>query len=321
MAVANITSLDDLTITDREGHQVTVQDTSDFEDAFKDAVAKKDGEQLRLALLDADYRLETSAATFYYFQTDGYLVYQEGGKQHVYQGQLTALIAGAFASQAQDPSGEFTEGAPSVEVDELAQVLARVDTPLAYLLEYQGKTVFIFAAGKQDTADVTVSMERMTESGRGVIIDFQIDVIDGSQDTDEIYPYAILTFNESVNAIARTTVDGQTKEWPTIPMQEGQRAVLIHPRAGSLLTQRVTLRGKAAVPDGRLEVEIEDGHQILAHHEITVATGTAQWGDFEVTLDLDMPTNLSGSIIFFTKTQDGVRQEELVVPVLFTGGK
>ena len=320
MAVASIKSLDNLTITDRTGNQVLVEDPASFEAAFKEAVPKKDGDKLGLSLLVADYRLEASGATFYYFQDDNYLVFQDGAKAHVYQAQLTELIASEFTSQPQEPGVGITEGAPNQEVEDLAAMLAQVQNPVAYLLDHGDQSVFIFAAGEQDTAEVSVTVDKTTPSGRGYIIDFTVHKPEGSSASSQVYPYAILTFSEKVHAIARTTEGNQVKEWPTIAMEEGQRVVLLQPRRGSLLTQRVTLVGKASVPGGHLHVEIEDGHAILAQKDINLDQAEPRWGDFEVTLDLKMPTNLSGTIVFFSEI-DGVRQEHLLVPVLFTGGK
>jgi flagellar basal body P-ring protein FlgI len=108
------------------------------------------------------------------------------------------------------------------------------------------------------------------------VVNFRIQ---GPSNPAVSYPYTIITFDARVDAVARTIENAQVREWPVIPMSQDQRVVLLHPRAGSLLTERVTLVGKARVTGGNLSVEIEDGHYVLAYDTFKVSRVAPAWGD------------------------------------------
>ncbi len=327
MTQAGIKSLDGLLVTDGQNRTVAVTTTLDaFTQAFATAVYDAKGNDLGLNPSAADYQLAAQGRKFYYFKTPGRLLYMDAkNRQYVYAAQLDGLLAPLFAvtpPPATTPTVKVSTGAPNEEVAALAQVLAEVKSPTAYLLEHGQQTVLVFAAGQKPTAGYKVEVDDIAQPARNFVVSFRVEAPSGSAATVISYPYAVLTFDAKVEAVVRTLEGTQVKEWPVIKVAEGQNVILLQPRSGALLTERVTLVGKARVEGGDLSVQIEDGHYVLGEVSFKVSRAAPAWGDFEVRLDLKAPTNLHGAIIFFTgSSAKGTRVEHLLVPVTFTGGK
>lgn len=89
------------------------------------------------------------------------------------------------------------------------------------------------------------------------------------------------------------------------------------PLPASGVRDAVRVAGEARVPGGILGIELEDGHDILAVEEVQVETTSADWSQFDVTLDYDVPTNPVGTLIFYYEDNEGNRVEELMLPVVF----
>ncbi|MEW6524802.1 MAG: Gmad2 immunoglobulin-like domain-containing protein [Bacillota bacterium] len=332
LSLAGLNSLAGLTVVDRTNKTTPVADLTAFTEAFKQATLDPKGKDLNLALVSADYQLIAGGKKFYYFLDKvtgvrGHLVFVDAkNRQHVYFAELDRVIAQLFAS-AQPPAPgtpdvKVKTGAPTDEIASWARSLAEVKTPVAYLMEHGDETVMIFAAGERPGATYTVEVDEVTRPAKVFVVNFKVQGPSNPASSAVSYPYTVITFDSKVDAVARTIEGTQVKEWPVIRMAADQSVVLLQPRAGSLLTERVTLVGKARVTGGDLSVEIEDGHYVLGHASFRASRVAPSWGDFEVRLDLKSPTNMSGSIIFFTgSSQLGNRQELLVVPIVFAGGK
>lgn len=333
LAVAGLQSLSGLTLVDRADLSVPVPDPAPFTEAFLKATVEPRGRDLNLALATADYRLVTGDTRFYYFLdraagVRGHLVYVDGrNRQHVYRAELDALILGVWHAARPPlpavPGVQWRVGAPNQEIAAWALALSEVKHPVAYLLEHGEDTVMVFAAGPRTGTTYTVRVHEMARVDETLVVTFRIEGPSPPISGAVSHPHTVLTFDGRVGQVVARTTDGRTvQEWPVIPMTADQNVVLLHPLAGSLLTGRVTLTGKARVAGGELSVEIEDGHNLLAQASFRVTRAAPVWGDFEVQLQLRPHTNLSGAIIFFTgSAQAGNRQELLVVPVVFAGGK
>jgi len=333
LAVAGLQSLSGLTLVDRANQSVPVPDPAPFTEAFLNATVEPRGRDLNLALATADYQLVAGDTRFYYFLDRatglrGHLVYVDGrNRQHVYRAELDALILRVWHAARpplpEVPGVRWRVGAPNQEIAAWALALAEVKHPVAYLLEHGEETVMVFAAGPRTGTTYTVRVQEMARVNETLVVSFRLEGPSPPISGAVSHPHTVLTFEGRPGPVVARTTDGHTvQEWPVITMTADQNVVLLHPLAGSLLTGRVTLTGKARVPGGELSVEIEDGHNLLAQGSFRVTRAAPVWGDFEVLLQLRPHTNLSGAIIFFTgSAQLGNRQELLAVPVVFAGGK
>lgn len=98
---------------------------------------------------------------------------------------------------------------------------------------------------------------------------------------------------------------------------ETGNVVVAEPAPGAMISSPVRIRGQARVFEGTFTIEIEDGHRQLASKLMAVEGGPA-WGEFDLSLPFEAPTNDSGAIVFVTySAKDGTRIEELIVPVKF----
>jgi len=333
LSVAGLQSLSELTLLDRTDQSVPVPDPAPFTEAFLRATLEPRGRDLNLAVGTADYQLVAGDNRFYYFLdraagVRGHLVYVDGrNRQHVYRAELDALILRVWRAARpplpEVPGLQWRVGAPNQEVAAWALALAEVKYPVAYLLEHGAETVMVFAAGPKTGTTYTVRVQEMARVNEALVVTFRLEGPSPPISGAVSHPHTVLTFNGRVGAVVARTTDGhKVQEWPVIPMTADQNVVLLHPLAGSLLTGRVTLTGKARVAGGDLSVEIEDGHNVLAQASFRATRAAPVWGDFELQLRLRPHTNLSGAIIFFTgSAQLGNRQELLLVPIVFAGGK
>lgn len=98
----------------------------------------------------------------------------------------------------------------------------------------------------------------------------------------------------------------------------GGNFVAAAPLRGSVIESPVRIAGLARVFEATFNVEIEDGHNVLARRTVTASQGGPEWGTFDLSLPFDRPTSPSGAVIFVTySAKDGSRREELIVPVRF----
>ncbi len=102
------------------------------------------------------------------------------------------------------------------------------------------------------------------------------------------------------------------------PSDRVARFQVVQPAFGAVIRSPVRITGRASVFEGRFDIEIEDGHNVLATRRVTASVGAPGWGAFDVTIPFDKPTNPYGTIIFVTySAKDGSRQENLLAPVRF----
>lgn len=312
-------------VGDRWGNDVAVPDPGGIVSALKSAKAVKDPGNLKPES-QCDYVITTSGGKIYYDAAGKYLVFVDGkGTRRVFQGDLS----GALSSLQTILPPVFTPARPDQELESWLPSLTRTADAVAMVFERAGKHFLVVCGGEVPSAGYSVELEGVawgTAPGWNInraLLKFRLKPPAGSAATVVSYPYQVYSMSANVPVEVEFEVPTGTGEKVVrVPVATvGKNVILFHPEAGSVLTERVRLTGKARVWEATLTVEIEDGHDVLGKKTITTTAGAPDWGDFDLWLDLKTPTNPFGSIIFVTSSPvDGSRVEELLVPVAF-GGK
>ncbi|MDI3299328.1 MAG: Gmad2 immunoglobulin-like domain-containing protein [Bacillota bacterium] len=90
------------------------------------------------------------------------------------------------------------------------------------------------------------------------------------------------------------------------------------PAPGTRLASPFRLRGKARAFEGRLQVELEDGHDVLLRKVLT-GPGAPEWMEIDEQLAFARPTNPSGMLTVYTLSpRDGSKQNVVMIPVRFS---
>lgn len=104
---------------------------------------------------------------------------------------------------------------------------------------------------------------------------------------------------------------------PESPGRVEPDVILEAPAPGDRLASPLRLRGKARVFEGRLQVELEDGHNVLLR-KVLAGPGAPAWMEFDERLAFDRPTNPSGMLtVYALSPRDGSKQNVVMVPVGF----
>ncbi|HZK23797.1 MAG TPA: Gmad2 immunoglobulin-like domain-containing protein [Oscillospiraceae bacterium] len=91
---------------------------------------------------------------------------------------------------------------------------------------------------------------------------------------------------------------------------------IYEPAPGTVVKDRIVIRGLARVFEANFLYEFEDGHNILAKGYTTASEGAPGWGEFTIVIEIDEVANNSGTIIIYeASAKDGSRMNELRIPV------
>ncbi|HHY35624.1 MAG TPA: hypothetical protein GX510_08360 [Firmicutes bacterium] len=312
-------------VGDMWGNSVPVPEPQELLNALKAAKPVKGSEDAKPET-EADYVITTTDGKIYYDAGRKYLTFVSSqGARRAFQGDLSAVLT----SLASLLPPIFTPGVDDKELESWLPSLTRTTDPVAMFFERGGKYFLVVCAGEVPTTGYSLELTGVawgTSPGWNVnraLLKFNLKPPAGNEAKVVSYPYQAYTVSAKVPVEVEFEVPTGTGEKVVrVPMASvGQNVILFQPEAGSVLTERVRLVGKARVWEATLMVEIEDGHDVLGKKSVTASAGAPEWGDFDVWMDLKMPTNPFGSIIFTTSSaKDGSRVEELLVPVTF-GGK
>lgn len=312
-------------VGDTWGNSVPVPEPQELLNALKVAKPVKDPGEIKPET-EADYVITTENGKIYYDSARKYLAFVSSqGTRRVFQGDLSA----ALKSLASLLPPVFTPGIDDKELESWLPSLTRTADPVAMFFERGGKYFLVVCGGEVPTAGYSLELMGVvwgpvagSNVNRALLkFNFKPPARDAAKVVS--YPYQAYTVSAKAPIEVEFEVPtGSGEKVVRVPMASvGQNVILFQPEAGSVLTERVRLVGKARVWEATMMVEIEDGHDVLGKKSVTVSAGAPEWGDFDVWMDLKVPTNPFGSIIFTTSSpKDGSRVEELLVPVTF-GGK
>lgn len=314
-----------ISVGDRWGNSVLVPEPEELLKVLKAAKPVKDSKDVKPEA-EADYVITTADGKIYYDASGKYLTFVSAkGTRRVFQGDLSAVLK----SLASLLPPVLTPGVDDQELESWLPSLTRTTDPVAMFFERGDKYFLVVCAGEVPTAGYSLELTGVawgTAPGWNVnraLLKFNLNAPAGNAAKVVSYPYQVYTVSAKTPIEVEFEVPtGAGEKVVRVPMASvGQNVVLFQPEAGSVLTEAVRLVGKARVWEATLMVEIEDGHDVLGRKTVTASAGAPEWGDFDVWMDLKVPTNPFGSIIFTTSSPaDGSRVEELLVPVTF-GGK
>lgn len=314
-----------IAVGDTWGNSVTLSDPASMVEALRAAKPVKDPGDVTPES-GCEYVITTSGGKIYYDSSRKYLLFVDSrGTRRVYQGDLSAVL-GSLRSQLPPV---FEPAIPDQELQSWLPSLANTKDAVAMVFDRAGKYYLVVCAGEVPSAGYSLRLAGVawgTSPGWNVnkaLVKFRLEPPSGGAAAVISYPYCVYEMSAKVPVEVEFEVPTATGEKVVrVPVAAvGKNVILFHPEAGSVLTERVRLTGKARVFEATMSVEIEDGHDVLAKKTVTTTAGAPEWGDFDVWVDLKVPTNPFGSIIFVTYSpKDGSRVEELLVPVAF-GGK
>lgn len=310
----------DISVRDRFGNQVTVPNPDEFRKAIKSAKKVADPKDSG-ATTKADYVILNDAGMVSYDWEGKYLVYTgAGSKRQVYQGDLTTLLSGLNGLPPRIGTGKGLDAAlsPSFEA------LSKTTGPWAAAFSSQGKQLLMITAGEVPSAGYSLELERAELSQDGSLaLTARLTPPSGPAATVISYPYIELTIegNRDVDVrLLSSGASGEKVEHVTFSkIDAGQTVLPVRPERGSLVLEYLTVAGFVKAPDSGgvpVEVAVADGYNVLGKKTVT-AGGTGEWLYFETGLDIAVPTNPYGSVMY-RATVDG-EYVEITVPVSFSG--
>jgi cytoskeletal protein RodZ len=96
--------------------------------------------------------------------------------------------------------------------------------------------------------------------------------------------------------------------------EENEAFRVYEPAPNETVETAFTVRGEASVTGGTVYYEFEDGHNILDEGSVS-AGETPDWGEFEFTVTFDEVAFNNGTLILYEETEDGSRENQLIIPV------
>lgn len=97
---------------------------------------------------------------------------------------------------------------------------------------------------------------------------------------------------------------------------ENEAFKIFEPAPDKEVTDQFVVRGLARVFEATLQYTLEDGHFIVDKGFTTATKGGPEWGEFEITFDLDgVPDGSYRVVLFEESAEDGSIVNELIIPV------
>lgn len=88
------------------------------------------------------------------------------------------------------------------------------------------------------------------------------------------------------------------------------------PAPNAEVKDQIVVRGLARVFEGTFKYEFEDGHFILDEGFTTASMGAPEWGEFEITINLNAATEGHYRIVLYEESaKDGSNLNELIIPL------
>lgn len=202
-----------------------------------------------------------------------------------------------------------------------------------YIRDEGNRTYVLVAWGEKPTGGYAVSIDEVASGRRGDVVVVRLTAPAPDQVVTEALTYPSdlvvtrvrlrrpVVFSYRGDLTLTSPLPGSRsvgREEPKAEPATSENFVVTAPARGSLIKSPVHIAGRARVFEATFNVEIEDGHDVLARRTVTATEGGPGWGSFDIDLPFSSPTNPAGAIIFVTySAADGSRREELILPVRF----
>lgn len=310
-----------LSVRDKFGNQVKVPNAVDFLAALKSATPVADPKD-QGKTVKTDYVLLNDSAMVYYDDGGKYLVFTDASqKRHVFQADLGTLIAKLPGLPPKVTAGKNLD----VALSPVFEAISKSPDAWAACFESGGKQVIMVAAGEKATAGYNLDLDKVAFNQDGSLaITVRLTVPSGPAAAVISYPYVELAFSGAVEPEVRmvyATAAGEKVDHVSLTKVEASQGIIpVKPERGSLLTERARVTGfvKALAGAATVEIDIEDGHNVLGKKSVSVGAASPDWAFFDTQMDLAIPSNNYGAVVLRSNIAGKV--EEVIVPISF-GGK
>ncbi len=227
----------------------------------------------------------------------------------------------------------FTRPDPDKLTGALGDWVRRNSRRRGTFVRHEGSRTYILVAwGEKPTGGYRVRIEDLARGRSAEVAVVELDVPAGPVTQAISYPYDLVSAPRLERPVVftyrgRFTLTGilpdpgccgrpGTRENQEGAVSENFR--ITTPKPGETIHSPVRIAGKARAFEATFDIEIEDGHNLLAKRTVTAGSAGHELGDFAVSVPFDPPTNPAGAILFVTySAKDGTRREELRLPVSF----
>lgn len=97
---------------------------------------------------------------------------------------------------------------------------------------------------------------------------------------------------------------------------ENEAFQIFDPAPKARVKNKIVVRGLARVFEGTIQYEFEDNHSTLDEGNTTASKTAPDWGEFEITIEVDKSAHRSARIILYEESEkDGSKMNELIIPV------
>lgn len=116
----------------------------------------------------------------------------------------------------------------------------------------------------------------------------------------------------------------ERREWTPNDSEYNQEEIVLEngafqifePFPKSNVKNKIIVRGLARVFEGTIQYEFEDNHSTLDEGYTTASRGAPEWGEFEITIEIDKSAHRSARIKLYEESaKDGSKINELIIPV------
>lgn len=321
--LASVARLDkgDISVRDRFGNQVKVTNPDEFRKVLKEAKKIADPKD-QGKTVETDYVVLNDLGMVYYDDDGKYLVYTDGSnKRQVYQGDLSSLISKLAGLPPKISTGKDLDS----KISPSFAALSKTSQPWAVSFPSASKQVIMVTAGQVSSAGYVLEIEKaaLGQDGTLALTVRLLPPPAGMVAVVVSYPYvevAVETAAELDIRMVTASAGGEKVDHvPLTKATESQSIIPVRPERGALVLERLHVAGfvKALLGVASIEVEVEDGHNVLGKKTVTAPAAMPEWAYFETDLDIKPPTNPYGAVIY--RATVGTTAEEVIVPISFSG--
>jgi len=198
---------------------------------------------------------------------------------------------------------------------------------VALMQKMDGYRVVMVSQGEKFSKGYEVKFPKITKNADKWVVEVSIkQPAEDNYAGKSVWPYEVVSIKDDGKPIEIVKIDGDSRTpVKVVEIPEGRKLgvsknfIVFTPLEGDKIISPVTIKGKARVFEATFRITIEDGHNRLAQKlSLMTDAGAPAWGNFELSLPFDKPTNPSGSIIFaYENMANGDIIEELILPVKF----
>lgn len=306
----------DLYVGDRYQNKVRVENATEILRLIKEAKSVPVSTSIQES--EIPYVLEAGTSRSLYDPVNKYLlVTDSSGKKHAFAVDLNTALA-----QIKGLPPVYVKTSLSEALNQVVDAVSKIKEPAALMVSESEKNYLVVLAGERPSGGYTLGVEEVSFKDGKASVSVRLTPPKEAAATVLTYPYLALECRGNAE-VEVFLVDGSKTpaaktRVPLSKVGQGQNVIALRPERGALITESLRIVGFAKLQVNTMTVEVEDGHNVLGIKTLSVETG--KWSFFDVNMNLSQATNPYGMVMFVTRSKDGARVEELMVPVSF-GGK